>query len=188
MSGTACLQPSSSQPMYRYTSQKVQDVVQKTKQVENFYAQTAIAEQETHAVVYISSMRVFDVDYIHKLTQEVKEASTKSQLIFLNDDLFTPKTYRDARDAHEGLNKSLTILNILSEAKYDLSRTPLEIHNLVKAIRELFIVLKRCHKHLSARFDALDKPNPVVKPSKYLRRVTGKQRWDLRPNTYEYQI
>lgn len=187
MTATAFL-PTSPRQMYSNTSHRVENVVQTTEHVRNFYAQAAITERESSFKVHINSTRIFDETFINNLTKEIKDLCKLAQEIFLNNEPFTPKTYRDAREAHEDLSKSIEVLRDLSETKLDLTVIPLEIHVLVKAIREFFIILNKCQRHLSVRFDELDKPNLAVKPSKYLRRVTGKERWDLRPNAYEYQV
>jgi hypothetical protein len=187
MTATA-FSPASSHQMYSNTSLRVETVVQKTERVGRFYIAPTTSETKPLIKNTIKTDRVFDIAFIESLTQECKDLGKLTQLIFLNDDPFTPKSYREAREAHEVLTKSMDTLKELKEIKLDITSSPFEIQAFVKAVREFAIILNKCHKHLSNRFDALDKRGADAQPSKYLRRVTGSERWNLRPSVYEYQV
>lgn len=187
MAATA-FSPASVPQMYLNTSHRVNNVVRTTESVNNFYAQSKPLQFGQQTKVVSLNVRIFDVTFINNLTQEIKDVSKTAQETFLNNEPFTPKTYRDAREAHAGLSKNIETLILLSDTNPDLSMIPNEAHDLVRAMKELFVILNKCHKHLSNRFDELDKRGADAPPSKYLRRVTGKERWNLRPSVYEYQV
>jgi hypothetical protein len=160
------------------TSHKVREVVEATKRVNDVY-------QNTQAVL---RQNIFQQQFLNSVTLQIVEVQAEAEASFLNSLPFTTETYRDAREAHELLGKSLEMLQTLSAIDVNLEKLPKDYHGLVKAIRQLFQTLTQCHAHLSARFDVMDTSKPNVTQSKYLRRETGAERWNSRPSVYEYQV
>jgi urease gamma subunit len=160
------------------TSHKVWEVVEATKRVNDVYQNTQV----------ILRQYIFQQQFLNSVTQQIVEVQAEAEASFLNSTPFTTETYREAREAHELLGKSLEMLQTLSAIDINLEKLPQDYHPLVKAVRQLFQTLTQCHAHLSTRFDEMDAMQPNVTQSKYLRRVTGAERWNSRPSVYEYQV
>jgi hypothetical protein len=164
--------------MYVPTSRKVLSVVQATKSVGEVY-------------LYSQELLVNDIfrqPFLDEITQKIINLSKETEVNFLHDEPFTPETYRDAREAHALLGQSIELLNFLNNADLNWNKFPLEVHPLVKAVRQLFNVLTKSFEHLSNRFEKMDAPSKDLAQSKYLRQVKGAERWALRPSVHKYVV
>jgi hypothetical protein len=164
--------------MYVPTSRKVLSVVQTTKSVGEVY----LHSQE------LLIKEIFKQPFLDEITQKILNLSKETEENFLHDEPFTPETYRDARVAYELLGQSIELLHFLNKAELNWNKFPLEVHPLVKGVRQLFIVLTKSFEHLSNRFEKMDAPSEELVQSKYLRQVTGAERWTLRPSVHKYVV
>lgn len=164
--------------MYVPTSRKVLSVVQTTKSVGEVY----LFSQELHI------KEIFRQPFLDEITEKILNLSQETEGYFLHEEPFTPETYRDAREAHELLGQSIEQLHFLNNAELNLNKFPVEVHPLVKAVRQLFLVLTKSYEHLSNRFEKMDMLSEELEQSKYLRQVTGAERWALRPSVHQYVI
>lgn len=164
--------------MYVPTSRKVLSVVQTTKSVGEVY----LFSQE------LLIKEIFRQPFLDEITEKILHLSVEAEKNFLYEAPFTPESYRDAREAHELLGQSIELLNFLNNAELNWNKFPLEVHPLVKAVKQLFWVLTKSYEHLSNRFEKMDTPSEALEQSKYLRQVTGAERWTLRPSVHQYVV
>jgi hypothetical protein len=164
--------------MYLPTSRKVLSVVQTTKSVGEVYFNS----QE------LLIKEIFRQPFLDEITQKVLNLSKETEEDFLHDEAFTPENYRDAREAHELLGQSIKLLNFLNNTNVKWDKLPLEVHPLVKAVKQLFEVLTKSYEHLSNRFAKMDAPSDEAMQSKYLRQISGDERWALRPSVHKYVV
>lgn len=164
--------------MYVPTSRKILSVVQTTKSVGEVY-------------LFSQELRIKDIfkqPFLDEITEKILSISQETEESFIKEESFTPETYRDAREAHELLSQSIELLHFLNNAELNLNKFSLEIHPLVKAVKQLFLVLTKSFEHLSNRFEKMDTPAEALEPSKYFRQVTSAERWALRPSVHQYVV
>jgi hypothetical protein len=164
--------------MYVPTSRKVLSVVQTTKSVGEVY----LNSQE------LGVKEIFKQPFLDEITQKIINLSKETEENFLHDEPFTPETYRDAREAHALLGQSIELLHFLNNAALNWHKFPLEVQPLVKGVKQLFTVLTKSYEHLSNRFVKMDAPSEALLQSKYLRQVTGAERWALRTSVHKYVV
>jgi hypothetical protein len=164
--------------MYVPTSRKVLSVVQTTKSVGEVY----LHSQE------LVIKDIFKQPFLDEIKKNILNLSKETEKNFLHDEAFTTESYRDAREAHELLGQSIKLLNFLNNTDVNWEKLPLEIHPLVNAVRQLLGVLTKSYEHLSNRFEKMDTPSDDTVQSKYLRQVTGNERWALRPSVHQYVV
>jgi hypothetical protein len=160
------------------TLRKVWQTVQTTKRVNDVYQNTQVLLRE----------HIFKQQFLNAVTKEVHDVCKEAETNFINSEPFPIETYREARETYDLLSECLETLTILSNVEINWVKLPRDFHPLVRAVRQLFLTLTKCHAHLSARFAEMDKMHANINPSKYLSRETSAERWASRPTVYTYQV